>query len=59
FIPAGREILFGYRMKVDADGSTGAFATGDGHITFTITPEPTAASLLALGAVTLFRRRRG
>ncbi|MFH1417696.1 MAG: PEP-CTERM sorting domain-containing protein [Planctomycetota bacterium] len=58
FIPAGREVYFGYTMKVDADGSTGTFATGDGHITFTITPEPTTASLLALGAFMLVRRRR-
>ncbi len=58
FIPAGREILFGYTMKVDTRGSTGLFATGDGHIEFTITPEPTTASLLALGAFLLSRRRR-
>ncbi len=58
FIPAGQECVFLYRMKVDADGSTGLFAAGDGHIEFTITPEPTTASLLALGAFMLMRRRR-
>jgi len=58
FIPAGRESLLLYTMQVRTYGSSGALATGSGHLTFTITPEPTTASLLALGGLTLVRRRR-
>jgi len=58
FIPAGRECRFLYRMMVDTVGSSELFATGSGHVSFTITPEPTTASLLALGGLMLLRRRR-
>jgi autotransporter-associated beta strand protein len=39
-------------------GSNGGVSTSDTYVTITAVPEPTAALLAALGALSLFRRRR-
>jgi len=58
-LPAGETWVFGYSMEIDTFSGTGsAVGTSSGHISLTITPEPTTASLLALGAFMLLRRGR-
>ncbi|MFH1417717.1 MAG: PEP-CTERM sorting domain-containing protein [Planctomycetota bacterium] len=58
-LPANETWVLGYSTKVHTfSGSAGSTVTGDGHVSFTITPEPTTASLLALGGLMLIRRRR-
>jgi hypothetical protein len=57
-LPANEALVIGYRMKASNGSLTATTVTGDGHVSFTITPEPTTASLLALAGVMLLQRRR-
>ncbi len=57
-LPAGRTFLIGYNMSLDTfSGTAGHFATGAGHVNFTITPEPSTLALLMPLAVGFVRRR--
>lgn len=59
-VPAGQTYIFGFRQYLSADRNTGAIATGDGYLHFTLQtiPEPATSALLILGTLLLSRSQR-
>ncbi len=57
-LPANGTFFIDYDMALDNYGSSGALATGSGHVNFTITPEPGTLALLALPMLAIMRRSR-
>lgn len=57
-LPANHQFRIQYGMGLDTFGYSSGLATADGHVNFTISPEPATAWLLALGALGLLKRTR-
>ncbi|HVP11448.1 MAG TPA: hypothetical protein VMV94_09715 [Phycisphaerae bacterium] len=58
-LPAGRQYRFHYAMYLDTRyGASDTFTTGNGHVNFTITPEPITAFPFSLGLAVLAVPRR-
>ncbi len=56
-LPADHQFRVQYQMLVQTSGASLTLATADGHVAFTITPEPATLALFAL-PLALLRRRR-
>jgi hypothetical protein len=58
-LPAGHQFRIQYQLILDTFGFSSGLATGDGHVNFTITPEPASLAMLAPLPLTLRRRHAG
>jgi hypothetical protein len=56
-LPAGHDLYMEYSVRVRTYGYSSTLPSADGHVNFTITPEPATLALFLPAALYLARRR--